>query len=65
MNTNPNWRRKKFTITVCGSQANTILRALSNESTDDIDGEYERVYTALAKKLEAQGFWDNSESDII
>lgn len=57
------WSKKKYTITITGSQANIILSALINESNDDAveKGEYSyfRCYKHIADKLEKQGFWES------
>lgn len=54
------WKKQRFALNVTGNQANIILRALENESSNDEvePGEYSyyRCYKDIYKQLEKQGW---------
>lgn len=65
---NNNWRdkqRRRFVLNVTENQASIIVRALANESVNDMpqQGEYSysRCYHDICRKLDDQGFWDSPE----
>ena len=53
------WATEDFTLTLNGSQANTILKALLNESASEgmTRGEYTAAYYDFATALSKAGYW--------
>lgn len=61
-NNKDNWTKRRFTLTLTGRQANTILLALANESVDEgSDQLCYKCYKAFGRKLNDQGFWKVKE----